>query len=194
MKDETMNDRIAFLMKTLKFDSKSFARKLGVGKESVDSVIKGKTIPSMPMMNSILKIFPFIKKEWLFIGAGEPWGKKVKLEDYVFDGEVSQRNKKDVTYSDTAVAERFKMIRKFDGVSQSIFASKLGVARDTVNAIERARQGIPYFIMIELDKQFKINLNWLFLGKGDMFTNKQASKGDKADDVIRQLRELIKSE
>jgi len=93
-------------------------------------------------------------------------GKRVNLEEYIFDGEVSQRNKKDATYSDQSVADRFKTIRKYDNVSQAIFASKLGVARDTINAIERGRQGIPYFIMVELDKHYKINLNWLFLGKG----------------------------
>jgi len=74
MKAETMNERIKFLIKALKYDHKSFARKIGVAKESIDGVVKGNMTPSMPMMNSILKIFPFVKKEWLFIGAGEPWG------------------------------------------------------------------------------------------------------------------------
>lgn len=66
--------------------------------------------------------------------------------------------------------ERFKMLRKQIGKSQSEFGDLIGVSRDTVANIEGGRIEIKdIYIKSIMNTVSNLNEEWLRTGKGDMF-------------------------
>ena len=76
------------------------------------------------------------------------------------------------------MAERLRELRNALGLTQEQFAKELGVSFATINRYEKGKR-LPdaEFLQILIDR-YRVNLNWLFTGKGPMFlmnSDKQAN-------------------
>lgn len=66
--------------------------------------------------------------------------------------------------------ERFKLIRKNEGLSQGAFGQKLGVSRDVISNIEYGRVDPKPLLINHLCNTFNINKEWLLTGNGDLYS------------------------
>ncbi len=166
-KVEQIADRIAFVMKTLKYDESSFARKIGVSKPAVISVIANKEDPSFAMIKNITQILP-VAQEWLFMGAGSPWTTN-DLSKYKSDAKPEE-NHRDV---DEDINNRMKLIRMNSGYTQALYAGELKVSRDVITGIESFRTSPSASLIKRVCEKFHISPSWVILGDGDMITKKR---------------------
>jgi len=67
--------------------------------------------------------------------------------------------------------ERLKVLRETIGVNQSQFANTLGVAPSFISGIERNKKDVSRELLQKLLEKYKINVNWLLSGEGEMFLN-----------------------
>lgn len=65
-----------------------------------------------------------------------------------------------------SINQRIKSVRIKQGLSQSVFAEKLGIKQASLSDIERGKTEANYNILSELSSQFGVNLNWLVTGLG----------------------------
>lgn len=66
--------------------------------------------------------------------------------------------------------EKLILIRKHLGLSQAVFAHKLGLARSSLCDIEHQKTGVSPRIKLLLYSIFNVNPDWFEYGVGDMFT------------------------
>jgi transcriptional regulator with XRE-family HTH domain len=69
---------------------------------------------------------------------------------------------------DNQVGERVKDVRKFYTKSQTEFAVPFGITYSSIGCIERGEVNLTIPHLIILHDKFKINLNWLICGDGNM--------------------------
>jgi transcriptional regulator with XRE-family HTH domain len=69
------------------------------------------------------------------------------------------------------VANRLKLIREALNFAQKDFAGKLGISAPSLSEIETGRNRPGIELLIKLSKNFKVNLYYVLLGKGEMFVN-----------------------
>lgn len=67
------------------------------------------------------------------------------------------------------VSKRLKQLRKAKQLSQKDLGAKLGMTPAVVSSYEKGVCKPGFDVMHRLHKKFKINLNWLIAGKGEMF-------------------------
>ena len=65
--------------------------------------------------------------------------------------------------------ERFKILRETIGVTQEELANSIGVAPSFISGIERNKKDISRNLLKKLLDKYKININWLLSGEGEMF-------------------------
>lgn len=159
---EQIHDRILFVMRTLKYDEAGFARKIGVSKPAVISVITKKEDPSYAMIKNITQIMP-VSQEWLFLGNGKPFTVE-ELSPYKSGAEVTD-NHRDL---DEDINNRVKVVRMQSGYTQTLFAGELKVSRDVVTGIETFRTSPSAALIKRLVLKFGVNPSWLILGEGEM--------------------------
>lgn len=64
---------------------------------------------------------------------------------------------------------RLKEFRKALSLTQIEFAKKLNVSNGHVSDLEKDRKNITESLLKLLNYEFKLNINWLITGKGEMF-------------------------
>ena len=67
------------------------------------------------------------------------------------------------------IGERVKELRSALGLSQRQFARKIFVSQTLVNEVELGKRKIQFRILHLIAYQFKVNIEWLKQGTGDMF-------------------------
>ena len=65
--------------------------------------------------------------------------------------------------------DRLKKIRTILGFNQHEFAKKLLIEVNTYKGYEYKTKNLPDLLLINLVKEFNVNLNWLLTGDGEMF-------------------------
>ncbi|MCP5045676.1 MAG: helix-turn-helix domain-containing protein [bacterium] len=65
--------------------------------------------------------------------------------------------------------KRLKMVRLDQGLKQQEFSALLDIKRVTYNKIETGANNVAEAHMIKLSNVFKVSMNWLLLGIGDMY-------------------------
>ena len=75
------------------------------------------------------------------------------------------------------VGERLKTIRKDVAMSQSDFATELGTSASYVSDIEKGKSSIGINLLITLKRRFKIRIDWLISGEGEMYDIARAPSG-----------------
>jgi len=81
------------------------------------------------------------------------------------------------------VGERVYIIRKKLNLTQGELGESLGCSQGKVKDIEKGRIGIIPETAIVLAEKYKISLDWLYLGRGEMF--------DRIYALSEQDRELV---
>lgn len=74
--------------------------------------------------------------------------------------------------------DRIKQLRKELHMSQTEFASSIGLHRSTISSYECGRVEPPENIQNSICQVFKVNRRWLSDGEGSMFTSERAGKED----------------
>ena len=101
------------------------------------------------------------------------------------------------------LAERLRKLRNTLGLTQEQFAKELGVSFATVNRYEKGKRAPDAEFFQVLVDRYKVNLNWLFTGKGPMFLVDSAKQADselfeilsvlspeRQRDLVNVLREI----
>jgi transcriptional regulator with XRE-family HTH domain len=162
-----IHDRISMVMKTLKYDEASFARKIGVSKPAVITVITKAGDPSYAMIKNIATILP-VSQEWLYMGTGTPWTVS-DLTKFKSDSGPEDSHR-DV---DEGINNRMKMIRMHLRFTQAMFAGELKISRDVITGIETFRSSPSAVVIKRVCLNFHISPTWIILGEGDQHTRKR---------------------
>ena len=90
------------------------------------------------------------------------------------------------------LSKRLREIRKKFGLTQYEFAKAVKSTQGKIGKLETDRQDIDSKIMIEISKQFGVNIHWLVTGEGNMILDDDyVSEREKEYKIeIRVLREL----
>lgn len=87
VKDLGIGSRINELLFRLKMNQRNFGESIGVSHTAINNTIHGKTKPKYEIIQTILKVYPNISKDWLLEGKGEMFSSESKpLEEKNSDG------------------------------------------------------------------------------------------------------------
>jgi transcriptional regulator with XRE-family HTH domain len=98
-----------------------------------------------------------------------------------------------------AVAKRFRELRNRLNLKQEELAQQLGCSRSNLSQIENELFLPSASLMDELKSKFKVRLDWLFSGEGEMFTDEMEKDlemldfGKDTGDIKLMLTEMKKS-
>jgi DNA-binding XRE family transcriptional regulator len=154
-------DRFEYVRCILGFPVGAFATKLGTTKASITNVILKKTLPNMGLIETLLAVFP-VNKEWLYLGNGDVFTTN-NIDAY------KHGNKESINPVDLDVAERMKVVRTDNNLSQTLFASDLGVTKDIITFIELGRSGINIPLMKRIVKKYNVSEQWFLWGVGKKY-------------------------
>jgi transcriptional regulator with XRE-family HTH domain len=65
-----MVDRILLILKVKNLTASKFADEIGVQRSSISHILSGRNLPSLNLIQKILKTFPEVSSEWLLNGVG----------------------------------------------------------------------------------------------------------------------------
>jgi len=68
--------------------------------------------------------------------------------------------------------KRLKQVRETTKLSQKAFAQELGIAQSVIAEIETGKNEPSRNLMIRLKKCYKVSIDWLLTGEGEMFKKK----------------------
>jgi transcriptional regulator with XRE-family HTH domain len=68
-----------------------------------------------------------------------------------------------------SLGKRLKQIRESLKLSQQQFAEKLSIKSQSVYKVEKDLNGLSNETLINLIKNYNVNINWLLTGEGEMF-------------------------
>ena len=85
--------------------------------------------------------------------------------------------------------ERIKALRKVLGMSQDIFAEKLGLTKNYISLIENGKRNLSEQSVKVLCREFNVNEEWLRNGTGEMFL-----PTDRNADIARLTKQLLDEE
>ncbi len=85
--------------------------------------------------------------------------------------------------------ERIKALRKVLGMSQDIFAEKLGLTKNYISLIENGNRNLSEQSVKVLCREFNVNEEWLRNGTGEMFL-----PTDRNADIARLTKQLLDEE
>lgn len=82
--------------------------------------------------------------------------------------------------------ERIKDLRKELGLSQTVFAEKLGLTKNYISLIENGQRNMSAQSIKVLCSLYNVNEDWLRNGSGDMFIQK--SKDKQIADLLSDIQ------
>lgn len=85
--------------------------------------------------------------------------------------------------------ERIKSLRKKIGISQEVFAKKLGLTKNYISLVESGNRNLSEQSVRVLCREFNVNEEWLRTGTGEMFlpTNRKS-------DIAKLTKQLLDEE
>jgi len=87
--------------------------------------------------------------------------------------------------------ERMSMVRKQLNLSQFDFAQTVGCHRNRISDIERKLRDVPKSVIFALCRTLNVDLNWLFLGIGDMFMDETEYQPQQLPETLDKQIELL---
>jgi len=73
------------------------------------------------------------------------------------------------SYNDGSIFNRLKKVRKSAGLSQEVFAKRIGIKQNSYSEIESGKREPAAPIIATIAYRFAINEEWLKTGDGEMF-------------------------
>lgn len=68
--------------------------------------------------------------------------------------------------------KRLILVRNYYNFAQNKFAELLGINKFSYANYERGTRNISFDVLEKLHRQYKVNLNWLIVGSGEMFVER----------------------
>lgn len=85
------------------------------------------------------------------------------------------------------IRDNIKTLRtKHLGITQSEFANKISIARNTLTLVENKKRNISDKVINDICREFKVREEWLRNGKGEIF-----NKVDEEEEIIRWIGNLL---
>jgi DNA-binding XRE family transcriptional regulator len=162
-----ISDRMEYVRCVLGYPVGAFANKIGSAKTSIVNVVMKTTKPHMGMIDNLVRVFP-VSQEWLFMGKGSAF----TVDDV--SAYVHGSSEYDLGPIDDDIAGRVREIRADLGQSQAMFASELGVSKDTITFIELKRSGVSIPLLKRLLKKYSISESWMLWGVGRKYKQRQS--------------------
>lgn len=92
--------------------------------------------------------------------------------------------------SSNLIGDRIRFIRKEESLSQKSFARELGVTQNQIVSIEN-NISIPSDSLVKLISiKYNVFQEWLFLGKGEIYSMPSYIKSIPIDDVFREYKNI----
>lgn len=85
--------------------------------------------------------------------------------------------------------ERIKSLRKKIGISQEVFAKKLGLTKNYISLVESGNRNLSEQSVRVLCREFNVNEEWLRTGTGEMFL-----PSDRKSDIAKLTKQLLDEE
>jgi transcriptional regulator with XRE-family HTH domain len=82
------------------------------------------------------------------------------------------------------IAERFRKLRKTLGYKQTDFGKFFSLSQDSISAIETGRNKPTIKVLQKLREDFDVNIEWLILGNGSMFSKDGFALNNEAASYI----------
>lgn len=93
--------------------------------------------------------------------------------------------------------ERIKRVRKEFGLSQQVFADKIGIGNTSVSKIELGENNPSEQTLRAICREYHVSYIWLTTGDGEMFEESNLALYDKIDEIMQGEdefhKQLIKS-
>ncbi|NTW83567.1 MAG: helix-turn-helix domain-containing protein [Chlorobiaceae bacterium] len=90
-----------------------------------------------------------------------------------------------------SLGQRFKTVRKHYRLRQDEFGAKIGISANRVSEIEHGKGGTSAAVLMSICREFPLDPQWLFSGKGEML-KKPADESRPEKDVSSRLEALEK--
>ena len=81
--------------------------------------------------------------------------------------------------------ERIKALRKCEGLNQTEFGERLGVATSTISGYENGTREVSDAMILSICREFRVNETWLRTGEGEMYTG--ATRAEELGALVDQL-------
>lgn len=94
-----------------------------------------------------------------------------------------------ISNSDINIGDRLRQIRKILNLQQKDFADKVGISQGFLSELESNKKAPSHTLLIAISHVFKVNLNWLLTGEGEMFIKEE--KADKVSEPVVAYKEDI---
>ena len=88
------------------------------------------------------------------------------------------------------IGQRFKKIRQAKYLSQNDFGANLKMSKSGISAVENDKVFLSVDVLRTLFFDFDVNLNYLIVGKGDMFNPPEYVY--VKDEILREVNEILK--
>lgn len=160
-----INDRIEYIRCVLGYPVAAFTRKSGANRGTMVRVLEKEADPSIYLIKSILKVFPIISDQWLYLGTGEPF-KVDDIRKYMYGNDTRPGMYDDIN-------ERLREIRLDLDMPQPLFAAAIGISKDTLANMETKRNHVTIPIIISCAKKFGISELWFLYGIGNKYKVKK---------------------
>ena len=87
--------------------------------------------------------------------------------------------------------EKLKKIRKHLSVTQDSMSELLNISSRSYASYERNENNPPYSMLVELCKNYNINLNWFIADIGEMFIAPQYE--DVKGEILAEVEKMFKN-
>lgn len=71
--EDSVNERLRFLLRLLKTSQKDFAKRVDMTPQGLNKILKAESKPSFNFLVKLLRVDPRINANWVIIGAGTPF-------------------------------------------------------------------------------------------------------------------------
>ena len=194
MKKGNSNKRLKELFDIIGIEERGMAKLLGVTVGTISGYVNGKSIPAS-FLEKLSSVLP-VDTNWILTGSGEPLPKdfdptvlKVEKKHHVLKAESRGVS--------SEIIDRIVQVRKSLDLTQKEFSESIGFERHTQASMESYRQNPSPFYLQQLALKFRINMNWVIIGHGEMKMSDSKSQDDlmkqveTKDKIIKQLLEQL---
>lgn len=90
-----------------------------------------------------------------------------------------------------SIGERLKLLRKDLGLTQEVFASRIGSVQNSITGYENGRRIPSSRVILLICKEFHVNEEWLRYGSGEMFSFEQDNVVSLSENRVKRLRHTL---
>lgn len=88
------------------------------------------------------------------------------------------------------LGKRLKTLREEKGMNQKKFAAELGISGSLLSQIETGQKNPVYEFLYKLMRKYRVSLDWLFSGKGEMFLKRKPEVEPLEDIYIDEIETI----